>query len=49
MEARRTEYRNTCVKEGLVEGHGRRGKSLGRWKNRAKEYMCERTVSRESQ
>ncbi len=30
------------MKEVLVEGHSRRGRPLGRWKDRVKEYMCER-------
>ncbi len=32
------------MKEVLVE---RRGRPLGRWRDRVKEYMCERGVSRE--
>ncbi len=49
MEDARTGYRSTCVTEVLVEGHRRRGIPLGRWKERAKEYMCERTVSKRLQ
>ncbi len=40
----RIRYRSTCVKEVLVE---RRGRPLVRWRDRVKEYMCERGVSRE--
>ncbi len=29
------------MKEVLVEGPSRRGRPLGRWKDRVKEYMCE--------
>ncbi len=34
------------MREVLVEGHSRRGRPLGRWKDRVKEYMCERGASR---
>ncbi len=30
------------MKEVLVEGSSRRGRPLGRWKDRVKEDMCER-------
>ncbi len=29
-----------------IVGPSRKGRSLGRWKDRVKEYMCERGVSR---
>ncbi len=32
--------------EVLVEGHTRRGRPPGRWRNRVKEYMCERCYQR---
>ncbi len=34
------------MKEVLVEGHSRRGRPLGRWRDRVKEYMCERGATR---
>ncbi len=34
------------MKEVLVEGSSRRGRPLGRWKDRVKEYMCERCYKR---
>ncbi len=34
------------MREVLVEGSSRRGMPLGRWKDRVKEYMCERGASR---
>ncbi len=34
------------MKEVLVEGHSRRGRPPGRWRDRVKEYMCERGVRR---
>ncbi len=37
---------DTCVKEVLVEGPKRIGKLLGRWRDRVKEYMCERGVGK---
>ncbi len=37
-----------CVKEVLVEGPNSRERPLGRWKDRVKEYMCERGASRRS-
>ncbi len=37
---------STCVREVLVEGSSRREKPLGRWKDRVKEYMCERGAGR---
>ncbi len=30
-----------------IEGPSRRGRPLGRWKDRVKEYMCERGATRE--
>ncbi len=30
------------VKSIVVEGHSRRGRPLGRWRDRVKEYICER-------
>ncbi len=30
------------MREVLVEGHSRRRRPLGRWRDRVKEYMCER-------
>ncbi len=36
------------VGEVLVEGHSRRGRPIGRWRDRVKEYMCERGASRGS-
>ncbi len=30
------------MREVLVEGHSRRGRPLGRWRDRVKEYMCGR-------
>ncbi len=33
------------MREVLVEGPSRRGRPLGRWENRVKEYMCERGAS----
>ncbi len=30
------------MREVLIEGHSRRGRPLGRWRDRVKEYMCER-------
>ncbi len=37
------------MKEVLVDGHSKRGRPLGRCKNKVKEYMCERGASRWSQ
>ncbi len=34
------------MREVLVEGRSRRGRPLGRWRDRVKEYMCERGASR---
>ncbi len=34
------------MREVLVEGHSRRGRPLGRWRDRVKEYMCERGATR---
>ncbi len=34
------------MKEMLVEGSSRRGRALGRWKDRIKEYMNERDAGR---
>ncbi len=36
------------MKEVVVEGPSRKGRPLGRWKDRVKEYMCERGASRGS-
>ncbi len=33
------------MREVLVEGHSRRGRPLGRWRDRVSEYMCERGAS----
>ncbi len=35
------------MKEVLVECHSRRGRPPGRWRDRVKEYMCERGATRE--
>ncbi len=34
------------MREVLVEGHSRRGRPRGRWRDMVKEYMCERGASR---
>ncbi len=34
------------MREVLVEGHSRRGRALWRWRDRAKEYLCERGATR---
>ncbi len=36
--------KKVCVSE--IKGHGRRGRPLGRWKDRVKEYMSERGATR---
>ncbi len=34
------------MREVIVEGHSRRGRPLGRWRDRVKEYMCDRGATR---
>ncbi len=34
------------MREVLVEGHSRRGRPPGSWRDRVKEYMCERGASK---
>ena len=34
------------MREVLVEGHSRRGRRPGRWRDRVKEYMCEKGATR---
>ncbi len=36
------------VRDVPVEGHSRRGRPPGRWRDRVKEYICERGASRGS-